>query len=53
MDGKKFKKIVSRIPDNADVVSLTEKYIAWRGSDGKLSAYSFHPEKLDEDPYKG
>ena len=48
MVGKKFKEIVSRIPDNADVVSLTPKYIAWRGSNGKLTAYSFHPEKINE-----
>lgn len=45
---KEFKEIVSRIPDNADIVSLTPKYIAWRGSNGKLTAYSFHPEKLNE-----
>lgn len=48
MNGKEFKKIASRIPDEADVVGLCEKYIAWRGNDGKLSAYSFHPEKLNE-----
>ena len=49
MDGKKFKEIVSRIPDNAEVVSLSAKYIAWRGSNSKLSCYSFYPEKLDEE----
>lgn len=48
MVGKEFKEIVSRIPDNADIVSLTPKYIAWRGSNGKLTAYSFHPDKLNE-----
>ena len=30
MDGKKFKQIVSRIPDEATIVKLCEKYIAWR-----------------------
>lgn len=49
MTGKDFKEIVGRIPDNAEVVRLCEKFIAWRGANGKLTGYSFHPEKLDED----
>lgn len=49
MSGKEFKEIASRIPDDADVVRLCEKFIAWRNTNGKLSCYSFHPEKLDEE----
>lgn len=47
MDGKKFKEIVSRIPDDAHIERLCEKYISWRVPGGKLSCYSFHPEKLE------
>lgn len=49
MDGKRFKKIVSRIPDDAHIEKLCEKYIAWRVGGGNLSCYSFHPEKLDSE----
>lgn len=49
MDGKKFKQIISRIPDEATIVKLCEKYIAWRVGGGNLSCFSFHPEKLDEE----
>ena len=49
MDGKKFKQIVSRIPDDAQIVRLCEKYIAWRVGGSNASVYSFHPEKLNEE----
>lgn len=49
MDGKTFKKIVSRIPDDAQIVRLCEKYIAWRLPGQLSSVFSFHPEKLDEE----
>ena len=49
MDGKKFKEIVSRIPDDAQIVRLCEAYISWRSRGGKSSGYSFHPEKLNEE----
>lgn len=49
MDGKRFKKIVSRIPDDAHIEKLCEKYIAWRVGGGNLSCYSFYPEKLDSE----
>lgn len=48
MDGRKFKQIVSCIPDDAEVVRLCEKFIAWRVPGGCLSCYSFSPERLDE-----
>ena len=49
MDGKKFKEIAGRIPDNATVIKVCERYIAWRNTGGKVCCYSFHPENLDED----
>lgn len=49
MDGKKFKEIAGRIPDNATVIKVCERYIAWRNTGGKICCYSFHPENLDED----
>ena len=49
MDGKKFKQIVSRIPDDAQIVRLCEKYIAWRVGGSNDSVYSFHPENLNDD----
>lgn len=49
MDGKTFKKIVSRIPDDAQIVRLCEKYIAWRLPGQLSSVFSFHPEKLNEE----
>ena len=49
MDGKRFKEIAGRIPDDATVVRLCERYVAWRTASGKVSCYSFHPEALNED----
>lgn len=44
-----FKSIAGRIPDDAQVIKLCESFIAWRKPNGKLSCYSFHPEKLNEE----
>lgn len=49
MSGKDFKQIAGRIPDSAEMLRLTEKYVSWRESDGKAHCYSFHPEKLDKE----
>lgn len=50
MTGKEFKdKVVSRIPDGAEIVVFSGRYIAWRRPDGRISCYSFHPERFLED----
>lgn len=49
MNGKNFKEIVSRIPDEATAVKLCEKFIAWRIGGGAVSCYSFYPEKIDQE----
>lgn len=46
MNGKKFKDIVSRIPDDAEVVHLWDGGLSWREDGGKLHGYSFNPDFL-------
>ena len=48
MNGKKLKELISRIPDDAEVVHLWDGGFAWRGSDGKLTAYSFKPDRIED-----
>ena len=51
MTGKKFKDLVSRIPDDAEVVHLWKGGFSWRPCRGTLHVYSFKPDFLqDEEP---
>lgn len=45
MNGKKLKELISRIPDDAEVVHLWNGGFAWR-KDGGLHAYSFKPDLI-------
>jgi len=47
MNGKEFKEIAGRIPDEAQIVKLCGKYVAWRLPGKPMSVYSFHPDRLD------
>lgn len=50
MTGKEFKeKVLSKIPDSAEIVILCGRYVAWRRPDGRMSCYSFYPERFCED----
>lgn len=49
MTGKELKEIVRRIPDDAVIGKLCERYVSWRNYQGRLSCYSFYPEKLDNE----
>ncbi len=49
MDGKKLKDIVRRIPDDAVILKICQKYIAWREGGQYAHVYSFYPECLDEE----
>jgi hypothetical protein len=44
MNGKKLKELISRIPDDAEVVHLWNGGFAWREGGGNLHAYSFKPD---------
>ena len=46
MDGKKFKELVSKIPDDAEVVHLWDGGYGWRKAGSELHAFSFKPDFL-------
>ncbi len=48
MTGKKFKELVARIPDDAEVVHLWNGGFAWRQGGGTLHAYSFKPDFIED-----
>lgn len=48
MTGKKFKELVARIPDDAEVVHLWNGGFAWRQGGGTLHAYSFKPDFIND-----
>lgn len=44
MNGKKFKDLIARIPDDAEVVHLWNGGFSWRPLGGTLHVYSFKPD---------
>lgn len=46
MTGKKLKELISRIPDDAEVIHLWNGGFAWRKDCSHLHAYSFKPDIL-------
>ena len=48
MNGKKLKELISRIPDDAEVVHLWNGGCAWRVGGGNLHAYSFKPDFIKD-----
>ena len=48
MKGKKLKELISRIPDDADVVHLWDGGFSWRQVGGTLHAYSFKPDRIKD-----
>ena len=49
MKGKKFKELVALIPDDAEVVHLWKGGFSRRQPDGKLHAYSFKPDIIEDE----
>lgn len=47
MDGRKLKELISRIPDDAEVVHLWDGGFSWR-CHGELKVYSFLSESVTE-----
>lgn len=48
MTGKKFKELVTRIPDDAEVVHLWNGGFAWRQGGGMFHVFSFKPDFLQD-----
>lgn len=48
MIGKKFKELVTKIPDDAEVVHLWNGGFAWRQGGGMLHVFSFKPDFLKD-----